>query len=144
MMDLANSLLEETVLGKGLKSPLQEDPATGDFARISGAENVKQCIKDLLATSIGERLMNEDAGADLQDLLFSDPDAVVDLAPRRVADAIRRYETRVKDVRVGAERVGDRQVDVEVSWTLRSTGTRDSLVYPFYVEPPQGGVSINE
>lgn len=138
---LGNSLLEDGILGKGLKSPLVKSETTGDFETVSGDANVKQCINDLLELEFNERVMNEDMGVGLRSLLFEDTLAVIDLAPRRIVEAIGRYEPRVRNVRATGRQTGIRSAEIDVSWTLRSTGSRDSLVYPFYTEPPAGGVS---
>lgn len=137
---LANSIVNQSFLGKGLKSPLTVDPATKDFSKVQGSENIKQCVLDLIMTSVGERVMNEDIGASVNEMLFMDVVAVADILPVRIIETINRYEPRVTDVVATAEITGETQVDVHVSWKLKSTGSKDSLVYPFYVEPAQGGI----
>lgn len=140
-MDLANTALEETVLGKGVKSPLETNPTTGGLVTLSGSENVRNCIMDLISTRVGQRVMREDYGIEASDQLFENPLSVVDVVPLRIVEGIRRFEKRVKDVRAVGRQISNTLVHVEVSWTLRSTGARDSLVYPFYVSPPYGGVN---
>ncbi len=136
---LANSLLEVAVLGKGLKSPLQTDSGTGDFVRVDGSENVKMCILDLITTRIGERLMNEDIGTLTMDSLFESQQAVVDIVPHQIVDAIRRYETRVTRVSARGIPVGKDTVDINVEWVLRSSGRADGTVYPYYLNSNREG-----
>lgn len=138
---LANSLLEQSVLGTGLKSPLTVDPTTNDFARVSGADNVRQCILDLLDTRIGERVMNEDMGADLPEMTFENIVGVVDILPDRIRRIILRYEPRVYNVTVTAAQVSRTEARADITWVLRATGQPGSLVYPYFLELAQGGLA---
>lgn len=131
---LGNSLLENTVLGRGLKFPLKESVMHGDFEGVVGEDNVKQCVLDLLETRVGERLMNEDLGTTLSASLFEDPEAVVDAVPFSVITLLTENEPRIRDVRAEAY-AQERTVYVDVSWTVRATGQRSNLVFPFYVDP---------
>ena len=142
---LANTLVQNQVLGKGLAFPMREDPTNGDFLGVAGADNVKQCIIDLITTRVGERLMNEDLGTEIADSVFESQQAVIDILPLRVREAINQFEPRVQSVTASAVPFsldnGLRGVKLNVSWVLRSGGGRDSLVYPYYLEPAEGGLS---
>lgn len=136
-MLLANSVVEQASLGRGLKSPLEEDPLTGDFKTLVGPDNVKQCIIDLILTRVGERVMNEDLGTELPSLIFETTDGVVDVLPLKVIDVIRRHEPRVTRVTAKAyveELNGSATVVLDLSWVVKATGRPDNLVYPFYTD----------
>jgi phage baseplate assembly protein W len=142
-LKLATSLVEIEVLGSGLKSPLIEDPATGDFVRVEGVDNVKDCIIGLIETRIGERVMNEDFGTLATEMLFEDQQSVIDVLPLRIIEAINIFEPRVAKVTARAqpfENGGTQGVVIQVTWTLLSTGMADSLTYPYYLESEGGGL----
>lgn len=135
---LSNALIQEAVLGIGLVSPLVTDPNTGDFLRCTEDDNVKFCIMDLLSTPIGTRLMNEDFGVAFPPLLFENIDGVVHAAPVLARNAIQRFEPRATNVQTSAQKIGISTVQVSISWTVKATGSRDNLVFPFYLQPPSG------
>lgn len=134
-VELANSLTNVGVLGKGLKSPLTNDPGNGDFETVSGADNVRQCLKDLLLTRVGERVMNEDFGTRIPDALFDDRAGIIDVIPLQIVEAVQRYEPRISNVSVTAAPYQENGVLIRVTYRLRSTGRRDNLVYPLYLSP---------
>lgn len=144
IITLANSLVERSVLGIGLASPLTPDDTIGDWQRLEGADNVKACIIDLISTRVGERLMFEDIGTTIPELVFESVEGVLDILPFQLVEVIKRYEPRVIRVACTAEAFSTDKgdgVNAKLSWTLRSTGKRDNLVWPFYLEPPEGGIS---
>jgi phage baseplate assembly protein W len=132
-LELANQLVDVASLGKGFASPLCQDDATGDFKTVEGHENVRVCIRDLITTRIGTRVMNEDIGTEVLSLLFENIKGVVDILPFHLKEAIERHEPRVRDVQVRAQQQGDTAVEAYVSWVVRSTNRRDSLVHLFSI-----------
>lgn len=135
---LSNYILDQQVLGSGLISPLTTDESTGDFQRVSGPDNVRQCIIDLLGVRVGERVMREDDGSPFPPLVFENAAGLVNVLPMLSVEAILRYEPRVTNVTAKAVIANPTTVSVSISWVLRATGTPDSLVYPFYLEPVGG------
>ena len=134
-LELANSLVEREPLGRGLASPLSIDPVTKDFRRLEGPDNVKQCIIDLLTTQVGERVMNEDFGTRLPPLLFENADGLVDVIPVHVVEAISRFEPRVRNPKARATVIGNSTIQVQISWEIRTSGRRENMTYPFYLQP---------
>ncbi len=138
-LQLANTLIERAALGKGLKSPISIDPFTKDFETTEGADNVKQCVIDLITTRVGERVMNEDFGTHLPPLLFENIDGLIDILPVHVIEVLTRFEPRIFDVQARAVRYAETTINLQISWTVKATGRRDNLTYPFYTEPLEGG-----
>jgi len=133
----SNPLLEIEILGKGLKSPLEMNSYVGDFATVEGVDNVAQCIRDLIETRVGDRVMNEDYGTLPSDMLFESQEAIIDIVPFRIIEAIRRFEPRVANVTASATpfSVNDSHgVNILVQWYLRATGKQGNLVYPYYLD----------
>jgi len=140
VLNLANSLIDVDTLGKGFKFPMTVDPATNDWQLSKYEENVKECIYWLLATRIGERVMNEDIGTTITESLFMNIESLAVILPNQITEAITRYEPRVTNLRVKVERTGETELRATLTWTVRATGRRDNLVYPYYTEPPVGGI----
>ena len=139
VLTLANSLIDRDTLGSGVHFPLTIDPATRDFKKVAYEENVKECIFWLLAVRVGERVMNEDVGTLIQGGLFKNIEALQSVLPHQIADAIATYEPRVTNVKIQTERTGQTELRITVTWTVRATGRRDNLVYPYFTDPPTTG-----
>lgn len=131
-----------TFLGKGLMSPLTEDPVTGDFMRVSDEANVKQCLKDGLLTAIGERVLNEGLGTIVPEMVFEESEVVRDLTEPSIKDYVEQFEPRVilQSVKV-TQTNGSADMSafsVFVSYIIRATNRRENLVFPFYLTSQQG------
>lgn len=140
VLQLANGLIDREALGKGIHFPLTVDPATNDFKMVEAEEAIKESLFWLISTRVGERVMNEDLGTLVSESLFADIEAVQDVLPFQLAEAIARHEPRVTDVKMKTERTGLTELRITITWVVRATGRRDSLVYPYYTEP-SGGVT---
>jgi phage baseplate assembly protein W len=140
VLKLANSLIERAALGRGVKFPLTIDVGTNDFEMVEYEEAIKESLFWLISTRVGERVMNEDIGTLVSESLFSDIEAVADVLPFQLAEAIARHEPRVTDVKMKVERTALTELRITITWVVRATGRRDSLVYPYYTEPT-GGVT---
>lgn len=124
-------------LGRGLFSPLRENSETADFQRVADEANVKQCIRDGLLTSIGERVMGEPIGTIARDLLFEESEVVTDLLEPSIRDFFDRFEPRVV---VQSVRVVSTEINAEfaafkcsIVYVIQTTNQRDNLVFPFYL-----------
>lgn len=146
-LNLANTALETNQLGRGWKSPLEADDGTGDFVAVSDDDNLKCCMLDLLSTRVGERVMNEDIGVSFSDQLFEDPEGAMEVLPVQAIDCLTRYEPRIYEVRADASYSEEDGfggvVYVAITYRKRTTGRRDNLVWPVYMNPAGGGVPID-
>lgn len=126
-----------TFLGKGLRSPLREDPATGDFQTVADEENVSQCLRDGILTNLGERVMSEGLGTITRDLLFEQARAVADLVPPSVRSYVETWESRVIFISCTCEEIASSsesvQFEVTLRYKIRATNTTRNLVFPFYL-----------
>ena len=137
MIQDPKDLVRFTSLGKTLAFPLRMDKRTGKLKTVEGEEAVKQSIRIILQTALLERVMREDEGVLLPRLLFANIEAVKNTAPAQAVDAVSRYEPRVKNVTATATVLPDEPntVYIDVQYVIRATGTRDSLVYPYFLDP---------
>jgi phage baseplate assembly protein W len=132
------------VLGAGWGFPVERlagpDPFAGCLAMAVDEESVRQSIWIILSTSKGERLMRPDFGCGLQDYVFAVNDANTQaMAAFEVGEALRRWEPRIDAVEVKASAAGDsgEVLLLAITYRVRSTDNRFSLVFPFYLDRPQ-------
>jgi Bacteriophage baseplate protein W len=122
-------------IGKGWRFPIVPNP-TGSLAWSEADDNVEHSLRVLLMTRVGERVMRGGFGSRLGEMVFR-PGSAQNLREieREIDAAIRRWEPRVEVLEVRAEADEDdaAHVTVGLSYRVRSTNTRDSLVFPFYL-----------
>jgi len=129
-MDEINSFL-----GTGWSFPPQFSKTGKNVNMISDEDDIHNSLEVLLATRVGERLMQPMYGCNLDVLLFEPIDITLQTYIKDlVFTSIFYYEPRVKpdDVKLT---VPDQEgsILIEVQYTVRATNTRYNLVYPFYL-----------
>ena len=127
-------------LGRGWRFPIVPD-AGGGLGYLDGDDNVGQSLFLLLSTGWGERVMRPRFGTNARGLVFA-PGSVANLKALEasVQDAVRDHEPRVRLVGVVAtpDPLEPERVDIEVTYTVRRTNTRSSVVFPYYLARPGG------
>ncbi len=122
--------------GRGLGFPIVPDESTRGLPLTDGKQRVRQAILIILQTDPGERIMRPDFGCGLRRYLMK-PNTVATrtLMERDVARALARHEPRIRvdEIRIlpGADPAA---VDVRIQYTHVRDGSKDNLVYPFYLE----------
>jgi uncharacterized protein len=127
-------------LGRGVAFPLVPD-AGGTLRYVEGDEGVGQSLRLLLMTAAGERVMRPEFGTRVPQLVFAPgSETNKNLLETSIREAVRDYEPRVQltDVTVTEDELEPERVDIEVSYTVRRTNTRDSIVFPYYLTRPGG------
>jgi phage baseplate assembly protein W len=122
-------------LGIGWASPLAVDPS-GNISLAAYEEDVRQAILIILGTAKGERVMRPDFGAGLKTLVFEPINTTtMALTKVRVQEALVQWEPRIDqvavDVTAGQRALG--QLNIGISYRIRSTNTFYNIVYPFYL-----------
>jgi phage baseplate assembly protein W len=139
--DLAQS--DGSLAGRGFSWPLEVDH-TGSIEVADGVEDLDRSIRMVLLTAPGERLMRPDFGCRIWDLLFEPVTAnLLGLISEAVHDSLARWEPRitVEDVQPTVDPDDSALIRITISYRVRVTNDRRSLVYPFYVIPhePEAG-----
>jgi phage baseplate assembly protein W len=122
-------------LGTGWSFPPSFGSGGAEVAMVEGAEDVHQSIQILLATSRGERPMQESFGGSVDTVLFEEmAPALINRVTALVHDAILEHEPRVVlhavDVQAGDE-AGVLQIRID--YGIRGTNSRYNMVIPFYL-----------
>jgi len=127
--------MSEDFLGSGWRFPILPDE-TGRLGYARGEESIGHCLRALLLTALGERVMRPDLGTRAPDLVFA-PDSAQNLGDLEdsLRDAIRKFEPRVEleDVRAETVAGAEGHVTVTVTYRIRRSNTRANLVFPYYL-----------
>ena len=130
-------------LGTGWGFPPTFDQRSGTVELVSAEEDIQQSLTILLSTSLGERVMQPTYGCNLRDSLFEalSPNVASHLK-EQVRTAILYHEPRIRlnqiDLNLDEQLQG--VAKIKVDYTILSTNSRFSLVYPFYLQEGAGGV----
>src|SRR6476620_8945396 len=89
-------MTQPSFLGTGWSFPPTFTKGGAELLVVSGPEDIHQSLQILLSTQLGERVMREDFGCDLNTLLFEEVDqSLVNTLTTMVTDAILYHEPRI-------------------------------------------------
>jgi phage baseplate assembly protein W len=133
MVDINN---DKAYLGTGWSFPPTFTPNVG-VSLVSAEEDIRQSLQILLSTSLGERVLQPTYGCNLTELMFEPlSPTVTSNIKELVRTAILYHEPRIRlnavDLALSPENPG--VVVIQVDYVIRSTNSRFSFVYPFYLE----------
>jgi phage baseplate assembly protein W len=127
---------ENSFLGKGWSFPPTFDPLNRQVEMISGEEDIRQSLQILLATRIGERVMQPQFGCNLDDLVFEtlDTSLITDIK-NKVETSILYFEPRINllKVEVIPQSELEGRILLSIHYIIRATNSRSNLVFPFYL-----------
>lgn len=129
-------MTQPSFLGTGWSFPPTFTKGGAELIVVSGPEDIHQSLQILLSTQLGERVMHEDFGCDLNTMLFEEVDQnLVNTIISMVTDAILYHEPRISldhlDISESQREQGLLLISIE--YTVRSTNSRFNMVYPFYL-----------
>jgi phage baseplate assembly protein W len=122
-------------LGQGWAFPLQFSPH-GQIALAKGERDIEQSIRIILETIPGERVMRPEFGCRAKELLFAPRNAATEgLLVQYVEQALARWEPRIEllTVTIVPDQSRDGVLMVEITYNIKSTHDRRSIVYPFFI-----------
>jgi hypothetical protein len=130
-------------LGTGWSFPPTFDKASRSVQLVSAEDDIWQSLYILLSTSLGERVMQPNYGCNLQELLFETlTPTVASNIKELLRTAILYHEPRIRLNRLDLSLSEQLQgvVNIAVDYTILSTNSRFSFVYPFYIKEGAGSV----
>ena len=130
--------MSDVRLSQGLSFPFRFDYRTGgpQMSTSDDHEHIKESIRQILGTRIGERFMRPDFGSRLHELVFKGNDAVLrGLIKHHVVEAISRWEKRVVVTGVkideSTKQTGRNELLVIVNYRIDFTRSTGSVVHQF-------------
>jgi uncharacterized protein len=131
------------IIGQGWRFPPTLDER-GVIGLTNDEDEIQQAIHIILGTAPGQRVMRPDFGCRIHELVFAPSNSTTTgMADRYVREALGRWEPRIDVQRVGVtlDAAGDARLAITIEYTVRSTHSNRSLVYPFYLIPEDAGDS---
>lgn len=128
--------MSKEFLGRGWKFPVRLS-ATGSIDESQNEVDIKEAIKIIATTAMGERVMLPDFGCGIYNYVFESPNAtMLGLIEDSVRTAMIKWEPRivVNNVSVSMEGSEKNKLLIELNYTVRSTNNQYNLVYPFYLK----------
>lgn len=102
---------------------------------VSDTDDIRQSLRILVATSRGERPMQEDFGGSLDGVLFEEmTPALTSHVASLLYDAILEHEPRVDLRAVDVTAANETGVlQIRIDYGIRGTNSRYNMVFPFYL-----------
>jgi len=128
-------------MGTGIRFPFGIDPATNRIAMVSAEDDIKEAIRIILRTNLGERVMMPEFGTPAKDFVFTDNRAErIAALEDTVLEALEQWEPRIMDIEVDIPNSeGSREMlEVNIRYTVRTTNNQFNMVYPFYMMEGEG------
>lgn len=123
--------------GRGLAWPMRLS-TKGGWAESANLQKIHECVRIILGTQYGERVMRPTFGCNLKSLAFApNNSSTAALARHYVQDGLKQWEPRidVQDVTVTNDNTQGLLL-IEIRYRIKATLQTDSLIYPFYLEQP--------
>ncbi len=131
--------MSDDIIGRGWAFPPRLDHR-GRIATVSGEQEIEESIRIILMTSPGQRVMRPEFGCRLNEIVFAPNNLqTIAQAERFVRLALGRWEPRiqVEQVTASPDPEDTARMLINVRYTIRSTHSSRSLVYPFYLIPEE-------
>ena len=126
-------------LGVGWAFPVGVD-ARGRIALARQERDIEEAIRIILLTPKGQRVMRQEFGCQIHDLMFAPNDATTaGLAAYYVEEALGMWEPRihVKEVNARPDPENQGRLLIDISYEVKATHDSRSLVFPFYRIPEE-------
>lgn len=129
-------LTDPSFLGTGWSFPPAFTKGGANVEMAVGTEDIHQCLQIILSTQLGERIMQEGFGCDLNSAIFEEIDqSMVNSLTGMISDAILYHEPRISldKLDISESQAQQGLLLISIEYTVRSTNSRFNMVYPFYI-----------
>lgn len=134
---------DKAFLGTGWAFPPTFDRESKTIEMVSAETDICQSLQILLATSLGERVMQPTYGCNLEDYLFEPlSSAIASSIKERVRTSILYHEPRIllNGLELNLDQQLEGRVSLTVDYTILNTNSRFNIVYPFYLQEATGNL----
>ncbi len=122
-------------LGRGWGFPVTFSRGINGVSMVESEEDIRSSLELLLATALGERVMQPGYGCNLDKLIFEPLDTTFStFITDQIRTAVLYNEPRVtlETVNYFLDNLAGR-IDISIDYTIVATNNRANLVYPFYL-----------
>lgn len=123
-------------LGIGWGFPPTFSKKTNGLEMTAGKEDIESSLEILFSTSVGERIMQNKYGCNLNHLLFESINtSLITYTEGLVRQAILMFEPRIKlnNLTIDTADQNNGVVNIMVEYTIKTTNSRYNYVYPYYI-----------
>lgn len=126
----------QSILGRGWSFPVRFSDGSYTVELSEEEKDIRESLIILLKTSLGERVMRPDYGANMEDMLFETINVTTaTIITNRLKRAILFHEPRVKANNIDlVPDFANGMMEVTVEYTITATNTRTNLVFPYYLD----------
>lgn len=143
-MDKQLSKQENNFLGSGWAFPVAFTAGSYTVNTTSYEENINESINIILLTRMGERCLEPQFGAGLQQFFFRTPDETLKgEIINAVKTSLLHNEPRitVQQVDIESSDPVNGVIEIEISYIYNQTNTRHNYVFPFHLKE---GTNLNK
>jgi phage baseplate assembly protein W len=126
---------DKELLGTGWEFPPRFEITTKTVGMLSGQEDVENSIQIIIETKMGERVMRNEFGSEIHDLLFEPLSANMrTYMTTSLKNALTRNEPRINVLSVDLEQRDPHlgRVDIKINYQTIDSRSTNNLVVPFY------------
>lgn len=128
-------------LGTGWSFPPTFNKVARQVGLVSAVDDIRESLSILLSTGIGERVMQPTYGCNLSDLMFEPLNPTISSYIKElIRTAILYNEPRIRldAIQLQLDEQLEGVVNIRIDFTVISTNSRFSFVYPFYLQEGTG------
>jgi phage baseplate assembly protein W len=122
-------------LGTGWSFP-PEFSKRGTVQMVSAGEDIHQSLRIILATNLGERVMQPSFGCGIKSQVYENiNESTMTVLKDLISRAILFYEPRVKleTIDMDTSSAYEGRLDFHINYHIIATNTRHNIVYPYYL-----------
>ena len=130
---------KKNFLGTGWAFPVRIG-SSGGIATSSFEDNIHDCIKLVLGTAVGERIMEADFGSHIHDYVFKPNNAnTASMVAYLAQQALVKHEPRIESIDVQAypDEKNENVLLLNVNYKIIHDNVLRNMVYPFYLRREQ-------
>jgi len=132
---------DDSFQGVGWAFPPAFDARTRAARRVASREDIEQSLRILFSTTPGERVMQPTYGCDLKFMVFEElNESTLTDVKDAIERAVRFFEVRItlNEVSIDESDWTEGLLKIGIDYTIRTTNTRNNLVFPFYLREGSG------
>jgi phage baseplate assembly protein W len=121
---------------RGWKFPIEIDAQTGMFKTVEGDDDIREAIRIILTTRVGERIGNPHFGSELFMFMFESINYTeLKELEYEVVEALNRWEPRIRDLQVTAQSDPSNKgrVNVSIQYRTQQSAIPEQMTFDFEV-----------